>query len=94
MQTSAGVSFGYRKNLERIRRMRNVTIYDFRQVHLEPLKNAMLSPVSLIDFLARNMSFISLKLTLTIVSGGNRNIIMIQSECTHRKLSFTDKKVD
>ena len=44
-----GVSFGYRKNLERIRRMRNVTIYDFRQVHLEPVKNAMLSPVKTFD---------------------------------------------
>ena len=51
VQTSVGVSFGYRKNLERIRRMRNVTIYDFRQVHLEPVKNAMLSPVKTFDWL-------------------------------------------
>ena len=49
VQTSVGVPFGYRKNLEKIRRMRNVTIYDFRQVHLEPVKNAMLSPVKTFD---------------------------------------------
>ena len=51
VQTSVGVSFGYRKNLERIRRMRNVTIYDFRQVHFEPVKNAMLSPVKTFNWL-------------------------------------------
>ena len=49
VKTSVGVSFGYRRNLEGIRRMRNVTIYDFRQVHLEPVKNAMLSPVKTFD---------------------------------------------
>ena len=51
VQTSVGVPFGYRKNLERIRRIRNVTIYDFRQVHLKPVKNAMLSPVKTFDWL-------------------------------------------
>ena len=51
VQTSVGVPFGYKKNLERIRRMRNVIIYDFRQVHLEPVKNAMLSPVKTFDLL-------------------------------------------
>ena len=51
MQNSVGVPFGYKKNLERIRRMRNVTIYDFRQVHLKPVKNAMLSPVKTFDCL-------------------------------------------
>ena len=75
--------------------MRNATIYDFRQVQLEPVQMLCYHQSKrLIDFLAVNMSFISLKLTLTIVSGGNRNIIMIQSECIHRKLLFTDKKVD
>ena len=49
VQTSVGVLFGYRKNLERIRRMRNVTFYDFRQVDLEPVKNAILSPVKTFD---------------------------------------------
>ena len=49
VQTSVGVPFGYRKNLERIRRMRNVTTYDFWHVHLEPVKNAMLSPVKTFD---------------------------------------------
>ena len=34
MHTSVGVPFDYRKSLEKIRRMRNVTIYNFRQVHL------------------------------------------------------------
>ena len=33
VSTSVGVPFDYRKSLERIRRMRKVTIYDFRQVH-------------------------------------------------------------
>ena len=47
--TSVGVPFGYRKNLERIRRMRNVTIYDFHQAHLDSVKNAMLSPVKTFD---------------------------------------------
>ena len=49
VQTSVGVPFGYRKSLEWIRRMKNVTIYAFRQVHLEPVKNAMLSPVKTFD---------------------------------------------
>ena len=31
--------------------MRNMTIYDFRQVHLEPVKKAMLSPVKTFDLL-------------------------------------------
>ena len=51
VQTSVGLPFGYRKNLQRIRRMRNVTIYDFRQVHLEPVKNATLSPVKTFHWL-------------------------------------------
>ena len=50
-QTSVGLPFGYRKSLEKIRKMRNVTIYDFRQVHLEPVKNAILSPVKTFDCL-------------------------------------------
>ena len=49
VQNSVGAPFGFRKSLERIMRMRNVTIYNFRQVHLEPLKNAMLSPVNMFD---------------------------------------------
>ena len=49
VQTSAGVPFGYEKSLEKIRRMRNVTIYNFRQVHLEPVKKAMLSQVKTFD---------------------------------------------
>ena len=51
VQISVGVSFGYRKNLEWNRRMRNVTIHDFRQVQLEPVKNAVLSPVKTFDWL-------------------------------------------
>ena len=50
-EISVGVPFVYRKNLERIRRMRNVTIYDFRHVHLEPVKNVMLFPVKTFDWL-------------------------------------------
>ena len=50
VKTSVGVPFGYRKSLERTRRMRNVTICDFRQVHLEPVKNAILSPVITFDW--------------------------------------------
>ena len=49
VHTSVRVLFGHRNSLERIRRMRNGTIYDFRQVHLEPVKNAMLSPVKTFD---------------------------------------------
>ena len=71
-----GVPFGYKKHLERIRRMRNATIFDFRQVHLEPVKNAVFPQSKrLIDF-----------------STGIFNIIIIESKCTQRKLSFTDKK--
>ena len=51
VKISVGVPFGYKKNLERIRRMRNVTIYDFRQVHLEAVKNPMLSPVKTFELL-------------------------------------------
>ena len=51
VQNSVGAAFRHRKSLERIRRMRNVTIYNFRQVHLEPLKNAMLLPVKTFDWL-------------------------------------------
>ena len=51
VQTSVGVLFGNRKRLERIRTLRNVTFYDFRQVPLEPVKNAMLSPVKRFDWL-------------------------------------------
>ena len=51
VQISVGVPFGYKKNLERFRRMRSVTIYDFLQLHLEPVKNAMLSPVKTFDWL-------------------------------------------
>ena len=49
VQTPVGLSFGYRKSLEWIKRMRNVIIYDFRQVHLEPVKNAILLPVKTFD---------------------------------------------
>ena len=51
VQTSLGVPFCYRKSLERIRGMRNLAIYDFRQVHLEPLKNAFSSPFKTFDWL-------------------------------------------
>ena len=53
-----GGPFDYRKNLERIRRMRKVTIYDFRHVHLEPVKNAMLSPVKTFDCVFNRISVI------------------------------------
>ena len=87
-----GAPFGYRKSLERIRRMRNVNIYNFRQLHLEPLKNAMLSPIKTFDWLfSRNyVFFIKLNLTLKIVFDGFCNIIMFQSEWTNEKLSFID----
>ena len=95
VQTSVGVPFGYNKNLGRIRRRRNVTTYDFRQVHLEPVKNAMLSSVKTFDWLLTGcMSSTSLNITPKFVFGGVFNIIKIESECTQRKLSFTDKKVD
>ena len=51
VQTSVGVLFGNRKRLERIRTLRDVTFYNFRQVPLEPVKNAMLSPVKRFDWL-------------------------------------------
>ena len=93
VHTSVGVPFDYRKSLERIRRMRNVTIYDFRQVHIQPVKKLCYTQsICLIEMLTGNMSFNSLKITLTKVFGGICNIIMIQSECTYRKLSFIDKK--
>ena len=50
-QVSLGEPFRYRKDFERIRRMINVTIYDFRQVHLEPVKNAIFSPVKTFNWL-------------------------------------------
>ena len=60
VQTSGRVLFGYRKSLEKIRRLRNVTIYYCRQVPLEPVKSAMLSPVMRFDWLfSRNYVFLS-----------------------------------
>ena len=50
-QDSLGEPFRYRKDFERIRRMINVTIYDFRQVHLEPVKNAIFSPIKTFNWL-------------------------------------------
>ena len=44
-----GVPFCYRLTLERIRRLRYLTIYDFREVHLESVKNVMLSQVKTFD---------------------------------------------
>ena len=70
--------------------MINVTIYDFRQVQLEPVKNA--NQNVWFYFFTRIMSFNSFNLILTIVFGGICNIWMIQSECIHRKILFTDKK--
>ena len=51
LKLSVGVLFRVRKSLERIRRMRIVTIYDFRKVELEPVKKAVLSPVKTFDWL-------------------------------------------
>ena len=49
VQTTIWAPLCYRKSLEQIRRMRNVSIYSFRHVHLEPLKNAIFSPVKTFD---------------------------------------------
>ena len=49
VQTSVGVPFCYGLSLERIRRLRYLTINDFRQVHLESVKNVMLSQVKTFD---------------------------------------------
>ena len=50
VQTSVGVQFCYRLCLERIRRLRKFTIYDFRQVHLVSVKNVMSSHDKNFDF--------------------------------------------
>ena len=96
MHTSVGLPFDYRKSLDKIRRMRNLTFYDFLPDSPLTSKKILCYPQSkrLIDFLTGSMSFISLKLTLTNNFGGICNIIMIESECIHTKLLFTDKKVD
>ena len=49
VQTSVVVPFCYRLSVERFRRLRYLTIYDFRQVHLESVENVMLSQVKTFD---------------------------------------------
>ena len=45
VKTAVGVPLCYRLSLEGIRRVIYLTIYVFRQVHLESVKNVMLSQV-------------------------------------------------
>ena len=81
VQTSLGLPFCNGLSLDCIRRLRNLTIHEFRQLHLESVKNAMLSQVqSLADFLTGTLSFIRLNIIMKIVLSGICNIIMIQSE--------------
>ena len=49
VKPSVGVPFCYRLSWERIRRVISLTIYDFRQVHLESVRNIMLSQVKTFD---------------------------------------------
>ena len=49
MKSSMRMSFCYRLSLERIRRARYLTIYNFHQVHLESVKNVMLSQGKMFD---------------------------------------------
>ena len=49
VKTSERVPFCYRLRLERIRRVRYLTIYDFHQVNLESVRIVMLSEVKTFD---------------------------------------------
>ena len=49
VKTSVRVPFCYMLSLERIRRLRYLTIYDFRHVHLESVKNVIISQIKTFD---------------------------------------------
>ena len=49
VKNSVGVPFLYKLRLERIRKVRYLTFHDFLQVHLESVKNVMLSQVKTFD---------------------------------------------
>ena len=49
VKTSMGVPFCYRLSLERFRRVRYLTIYDFHQVHFESVENVKLSTFKRFD---------------------------------------------
>ena len=95
VKISVWVPFCYKLSLLRIRRVRNLTIYDFRQVHLESVKNVMLSHVKNVwsTFVNRTLSIISLNKLLKIDFCGTCSIIMIRSEWINRKISFTEKNI-
>ena len=82
MQTSERVPFCYRLSLERIRRVRYLTIYDFHQENIESVKIVMLSQVKTFDRLFFNepLSLISLNIILEIVFCRTCNITAIQYE--------------
>ena len=48
----------------------------------------------MIDYIEGSMSFISLIGLLIFVLLGHSYLMMIQNEWTHRKVSFTEQKVD